>query len=289
MNGILISGGDSLETAHKIDTIVLDKTGTLTKGKPAVTDLIAADTMLGSMDDQSLLLYAASAERSSEHPLAEALVSKAKEQSLELMDSEDFSAVAGHGISARVGGRDILIGNEKLMRDNDIDVSVFKERAERLSEAGKTPVYIAIEGTLSGLVAIADTLKDGSVDAIRAIKALGVDVVMITGDNKRTAEAVASELDIGRVLSEVLPGDKAREIKKLQEEGRVVAMVGDGINDAPALAGADVGIAMGTGTDVAMEASDITLIGGELRSIVTAIALSRACIRRRGWEVLRTG
>lgn len=274
-NGILIRGGESLETAHKLNSIVLDKTGTLTRGAPSVTDIVVPEG--GSAD--TVLYYAASAEKGSEHPLGEAIVKKANERKLELKDAASFSAVPGHGISAVVEGKAVLLGNLKLMKDNGVDCAALEKEAERLSDEGKTPMFVAIDKHSSGIIAVADTLKENSKEAVEAFKRLGLEVAIITGDNRRTASAVARSLGVDRVLAEVLPEDKAREIKKLQAEGKVVAMVGDGINDAPALAQANVGIAIGTGTDVAMEASDITLIGGDLRSIATAVALSRATIR----------
>ncbi|MFQ5735242.1 MAG: heavy metal translocating P-type ATPase [Thermodesulfobacteriota bacterium] len=281
-NGILIRGGESLETAHKLNAIVLDKTGTLTKGEPSLTDLVTAPgaALKEGLDAEgSLLFYAASAEKGSEHPLGESIVKAAAERSIAVVDAEGFEAVPGHGISAKVAGAEVLIGNKKLMEDRSISTGGLTEAAGRLSDEGKTPIYVAVAGRPAGLLAVADTLKENSREAVAAFGRMGLEVAIITGDNKRTAAAIGRDLGVGRVLAEVLPEDKAREVKKLQDEGKVVAMVGDGINDAPALAQADVGIAIGTGTDVAMEASDITLIGGDLRSIVTAIALSRATIR----------
>jgi len=274
-NGILIRGGESLETAHKLNAIVLDKTGTLTNGTPSVTDIVTAK----GAAEESILYYAASAEKGSEHPLGEAIVKKADEKKLALKAAGSFSAVPGHGITATVDGKKVLLGNIKLMRDSGIDHTGLQKDAERLSDEGKTPMFVAVDGAALGLIAVADTLKENSRDAVAAFKRLGLEVAIMTGDNARTAAAVAKSLGVDRVLADVLPEDKAKEIKKLQDSGKVVAMVGDGINDAPALAQANVGIAIGTGTDVAMEASDITLIGGDLRSIVTAVALSRATIR----------
>jgi Cu+-exporting ATPase len=274
-NGILIRGGESLETAHKLNAIVLDKTGTLTRGAPSVTDIIVTP---GS-SEETVLYYAASAEKGSEHPLGEAIVRRADERKLRLKDAVSFSAVPGHGISAVVEGKEVLLGNLKLMKERGVECAGLEKDAERLSDEGKTPMFVALDKDLVGVIAVADTLKENSREAVEAFKRLGLEVAILTGDNRRTASAVAAALGVDRVLSEVLPEDKAREIKKLQDEGKVVAMVGDGINDAPALAQANVGIAIGTGTDVAMEASDITLIGGDLRSIVTAVALSRATIR----------
>ncbi|HEY4707792.1 MAG TPA: heavy metal translocating P-type ATPase [Thermodesulfobacteriota bacterium] len=273
-NGILIRGGESLETAHRINTIVLDKTGTLTKGEPSVRDIVAL-----SYSEEELISYAASAEKGSEHPLGEALVKRAGELGLVLSNPEEFEAIPGKGVLARVSGKEVLIGNDKLMYERRIEITEGAKAAERLSDEGKTPVFVAIDGRAAGVIAIADTLKENSKEAIEALKRLGLDIAIITGDNRRTARAIAKELGIDKVLAEVLPEEKASVVRKLQEEGRKVAMVGDGINDAPALAQADVGIAIGTGADVAMEASDITLIGGDLRAIVTAISLSRATIR----------
>jgi Cu+-exporting ATPase len=274
-NGILIRGGEALETAHKLDTIVLDKTGTLTKGQPSVKGAAP----LSGVSVEDMIFFAASAEKGSEHPLGEAIVRRAAELGIKPVDPAAFEALPGRGIKASVEGKEVLLGNERLLSEKGIDVTPARREAERFSDEGMTPVFLAAGGSLKGVIAIADTLKENSKEAIEAFRRLKLDVVIITGDNKRTARAVADELGVARVLSEVLPQDKAREVKKLQDEGRKVAMVGDGINDAPALAQADVGIAIGTGTDVAMEASDITLIGGDLRSIVTAIALSRATIR----------
>ncbi|GMR04930.1 MAG: heavy metal translocating P-type ATPase [Thermodesulfobacteriota bacterium] len=274
-NGILIRGGESLETAHKLNVIVLDKTGTITKGEPSLTDVVAED----GFGEDEILLYAGSAEKGSEHPLGEAIVNGAVERGIELTGPENFDAVPGMGIQARIKGRDVLLGNIKLMKEKGIKSGRLEEVSIKLSDEGKTPMFVALDGKAAGIVAVADTLKENSAEAISAFKSMGLEVAMITGDNRRTAAAIAKAIGIERVLSEVLPEDKAREIKKLQSEGKKVAMVGDGINDAPALVQADVGIAIGTGADVAMEASDITLIGGDLRAIVTAIALSRATIR----------
>ena len=282
-HGVLIKGGESLETAHQLDTIVLDKTGTITKGEPALTDVIAANGTgngaVGGVTESDLLRIVASAERGSEHPLGEAIVRGAAERGLALSDPRDFQAIAGHGIEATVDERRLLLGNVKLMRDRGIDVGTFEERAAALASEGKTPMYAALDGRFAGLVAVADQIKPESREAITAMRALGLDVVMMTGDNRRTAEAVARQVGIERVLADVLPEGKSAEVRRLQQEKRRVGMVGDGINDAPALAQADVGIAIGTGTDVAMEASDVTLIRGDLRGVVTAIGLSRSTIR----------
>ncbi|MCS7197912.1 MAG: heavy metal translocating P-type ATPase [Candidatus Bipolaricaulota bacterium] len=274
-HGILIRGGDALETAHKLTTIILDKTGTLTKGRPQVTDIM---TIPGVSAEQFVQL-AASVEQVSEHPLGEAIVKYAQEKQLTLEEAREFAAIPGHGIRAHLNGHQVLVGNLKLMRDENVVLDGLLEHAERFSAEGKTPVFIAQDGEALGVIAIADTVKEGAREAIAALKALGLEVVMITGDNKKTAEVIARQIGIEQVFAEVLPGEKAEIVKKLQAQGKVVAMVGDGINDAPALAQADVGIAIGTGTDIAMEASDITLVGGDLRGVVTAIALSRATVR----------
>jgi Cu+-exporting ATPase len=274
-NGVLIRGGESLETAHRINTIILDKTGTLTKGEPSLTDVIPAK----GWRKEELLMFAASAEKGSEHPLGEAVVRGAEDRGIKLAKAEAFDAIPGHGIKARIEGREVLLGTRKLMRDNKVAIDALEEKMKELELRGKTAMLIAIDGKAAGVIAVADTLKENSKEAVEALHKLGLEVAMITGDNERTAKAIAMQVGIDRVLAEVLPEDKAREVKKLQDEGRVVAMVGDGINDAPALAQADVGIAIGTGTDIAMEASDITLISGDLRGVVTAIELSKRTMR----------
>jgi P-type Cu+ transporter len=273
-NGVLIRGGEALETAHRLDTIVLDKTGTITRGEPALTDVAAH----AGFDENGLLRLVASAERGSEHPLGEAIVKGAAERGLGLSDPTAFNAVAGHGIEATVDGRSVLMGNAKLLADRSIE-NPAADAASAMAQAGKTPMFVAIDGRFAGVVAVADQIKPESAGAIAAMKAMGLEVIMMTGDNRRTADAVAAQVGIERVLAEVLPEHKAGEVKRLQQEGRTVGMVGDGINDAPALAQADIGLAIGTGTDVAIEASDITLIRGDLRGVVTAIRLSHATIR----------
>ena len=274
-NGILIKGGDSLETAHKLNTIILDKTGTITKGEPSLTDVIVS----GGFDENEFLKIVASAEKSSEHPLAAAIVRGAETRNLQFEKAENFNALEGRGIEARVAGKDLLLGNLRLMNERKIALNGAETTVEKLASEGKTPMFAAIDGKYAGIVAVADTIKPESKEAIRSLQNLGLEVVMMTGDNRRTAEAVAAQVGIKRVLAEVLPEGKSAEVKKLQAGKKVVGMVGDGINDAPALAQADVGIAIGTGTDVAIEASDITLIKGDLRGVVTAIALSKATIR----------
>jgi Cu+-exporting ATPase len=277
-NGVLIKGGESLETAHKLEVIVLDKTGTITRGEPALTDILKAGGTQEFAEDH-LLRLAASAERGSEHPLGEAIVREAEARGLALAQPTSFNAIMGQGIEAEVEGHRLLIGNTKLMSERHIELDGLLERTSKLAAEGKTPMYAVVDERLAGIFAVADRIKPESRAAIKAMQRLGLEVVMMTGDNRQTAEAVAREVGIQRVLAEVLPEGKANEIKRLQGEKRIVGMVGDGINDAPALAQADVGIAIGTGTDVAIEASDITLIKGDLRGVVTAVALSRATIR----------
>lgn len=273
--GILIKGGAALERAGAVTTVVLDKTGTVTQGRPALTDLLTIRTV----SEAELLHLAASAERGSEHPLGAALVRAAEERSLALADATHFRALAGHGIEATVEGHTILLGNTRLMTERGISVDALISQAEALAAAGKTPLYAALDGALAGLLAVADPVKTESLEAIASLQRLGMEVLLLTGDNRRTAEAVAKQVGVDRVLAEVLPEGKAAEIERLQSEGKTVAMVGDGINDAPALARADIGIAIGTGADVAIEAADITLIRADLRGVVTAIALSRATLR----------
>ncbi|MEO6059473.1 MAG: copper-translocating P-type ATPase [Candidatus Limnocylindria bacterium] len=274
-NGILIRSGDALQAAKRIDTIVLDKTGTITLGKPAVTDVVVAD----GFEADALLALAAAAERDSEHPLAAAIVESAAERGFARLEPTSFEAVPGYGIRALLGEQRVLVGKRAFLEAEEISVGALEEDASRLADEGKTPVFVAVDGRAAGVVAIADPVKPDSRGAIAALRRLGLQVVMITGDNHRTADAIARQVGVDRVLAEVLPVDKAYEVRKLQLEGRTVAMVGDGINDAPALAQADVGFAIGTGTDVAIEASDITLISGSLHGVVSAIAISRATMR----------
>ena len=274
-NGILIRSAEALETAHKVNTVVLDKTGTITKGTPALTDVLPAE---GFTADE-LLALTASAERDSEHPLAAAIVAGAEDRSLEITRASTFESITGQGVRAQVAGRSVLVGNARLLKESSVDASTLTADLERLAEDGKTPMLVAIDGRPAGVIGVADTIKDGSVAAIADLVARGIDVVMMTGDNRATAAAIARQVGITRVVAEVMPEHKAREVRRLQAEGRVVGMVGDGINDAPALAQADVGSAIGTGTDVAIEASDITLITGNLGGLVTAIDLSRATMR----------
>lgn len=273
-HGILVRGGEALEQTRKIDTIVLDKTGTLTRGKPAVTQIIPAN----GMSEEDLLRLAAAAEVGSEHPLGAAIVAQARDRGLDLVKAESFEAIAGRGIAARIGLQDVLVGNLALMRERSIELDGLAERAQTFAEAGATPMYLAVDGQAAGLIAVADTLRPESREAVELLGALGLEVWMLTGDNAATAATIARQAGIEHVLAEVLPGQKSDKVKELQAQGKTVAMVGDGINDAPALAQSDLGIAIGTGTDVAMAASDITLIGGDLRTIVTAIALSRKTV-----------
>ena len=273
--GVLIRSAEALETAHRLDTLILDKTGTLTKGHPELTDVIA----VGAIDKTELLGLVAAAERRSEHPLAEAIVAGARAQGMDVGEPDAFDSVTGKGVVASVAGRRVQVGNARLLVDAGVDAAPLEATTAALSADGKTPMLIAVDGRAVGVVAVADTLKDDAVAAVAALRRLGIEVVMLTGDNRRTAEAVGRVVGVDRVLAEVLPGDKAAEVRRLQGEGRRVGMVGDGINDAPALAQADVGIAMGTGTDVAIEAADVTLMSGELSGLVRAIALSKATMR----------
>jgi Cu+-exporting ATPase len=273
--GVLIKGGESLESAHKIDTVVFDKTGTLTKGEPLVTDLFP----LKPYSDNDLIKMAACVDMSSEHALAEAIVKKAREKNITLEYPDNFKVVEGHGVEADVEGKYVLLGSAKFMTDRKIDMKDFFSKSGVLAAEGKSLVFAAVDGKPAGLIAVADPLKNNSVQAMKRLKTLGLELVMLTGDNRKTAQTIASNAGIERVLAEVLPAEKASEIARLQSEGKTVAMVGDGINDAPALAKADVGIAIGTGTDVAMEVSDITLISGDLRGVAAAIQLSKQTIK----------
>ena len=272
--GVLIKDADALETVHSVRTIVLDKTGTITEGKPALTDILAT-----TVPEAELLRLAASAERGSEHPLASAIVKGAQSRQIALAEATHFQALSGRGIEAQVEGREVLIGNPALLQERNIDTALFDAEILRLSGEGKTPMLVAIDGQAAGVFAVADPVKATTPAAIARLKAMGIQVVMLTGDNRHTAEAVARQVDIERVLPEVLPEHKADEVKRLQAEGHIVAMVGDGINDAPALAQADVGIAIGTGTDVAIEAADVVLMRGDLHGVADAIELSRATMR----------
>lgn len=274
-HGILIKNAEALETAHKIDTVVLDKTGTITLGKPTVTDIIA----LNRLDNDEILSLAAAVEQNSEHPLAEAIVNSAKEKGLNILKVENFKALPGLGVTASLNGTSVLLGSLKLMQDRGFDSDAVKEHTNKLANEGKTPILIAFNQKLVGLIAVADPIKADSARAITNLQNMGIEVVMLSGDNQQTAEGIARQLGIERVLAEVLPDEKVTHVKMLQQEGKLVAMVGDGINDAPALAKADVGIAIGTGTDIAMEAGDITLIKGSLTGVVTAIQLSKATMR----------
>ena len=280
--GILIRSAEALETAHGLDTIVLDKTGTITEGKPRLTDVLS----VGGFDDDEVLRIVASVERSSEHPLATAIVTGAKERGLELVDATDFDSVTGQGVTARVLDHDVLVGNRRLLSAYGVDEEPLVLVEERLAAQGKTPMLVAIDRRPAGVVGVADTLKEGSAAAVAALKERGIAVVMMTGDNRTTAAEIARQVGIERVLAEVLPEHKAEEVRRLQGEGRVVGMVGDGINDAPALAQADVGSAIGTGADVAIESSDITLISGALSGLVTAIDLSRSTMRNIRQDLL---
>ena len=273
--GILIKGGEALETTQGVRTVVLDKTGTITEGKPVLTDF---DRFM-DIPENELLALCAGAERGSEHPVARAIVEGAQKRGLTLAEPQDFRAVPGRGIAATVGGRALLAGNLRLMQENGVDVASAVGDGSRLSAQGRTLLYLALDGKLAALMAAADTVKPTSRQAIERLRAMGVEVAMITGDNRRTAEAIAREVGVERILADVLPQDKASEVEKLQQAGRRVAMVGDGINDAPALVQADVGMAIGTGTDVAVESADVVLMRGDLREVPAAIALSRATIR----------
>lgn len=273
--GILIKSGEALESTHKINTIVFDKTGTITEGKPEVTDIVTVE----SIERKILLQLAASAEKGSEHPLGEAIVKAAEKENLEFFKVDKFTALPGLGIEVEIQGQNLLLGNRRLLLDRNIDLAHLEDQSDRLAGEGKTPMYIAMGEKPAGIIAVADVVKGSSANAIKKLHEMGIQVAMITGDNRRTAEAIAKQVGIDIVLAEVLPQDKANEVKKLQAEGRKVAMVGDGINDAPALAQADIGIAIGSGTDVAMESADIVLMRSDLMDVPTAIQLSKSTIR----------
>jgi Cu+-exporting ATPase len=274
-NGILIRSGDALQASENLKAIILDKTGTITKGEPALTDVVVTP----GHHEADVLRLTASLERGSEHPLGEAIVKGAEGRNLTLSDAQAFAAIPGHGVSGRIDGHDVLFGNAKLMSDRSVAIDMLQADWGRLANEGKTPMYVSVDGKAAGLIAVADTVKRDSKAAIEVLKHLGIEVVMLTGDNERTGRAIARQVGIDRVLAEVLPDDKAHEVQKLQLEGKSIGMVGDGVNDAPALAQADVGFAIGTGTDVAIEASDVTLIKGSLMGVVTAIEISRATMR----------
>lgn len=273
--GVLIKSGGALEKTHKIQTIIFDKTGTITEGKPEVTDILT----INGMTEDELLVLAASAEKGSEHPLGEAIVQGAEKKALTLLKTQVFNAIPGHGIEVTIENQTLLLGNKKLMTDRGISLEAVEANSDALAGEGKTPMFISKDGQLVGIIAVADTVKASSLQAIEKLHKMGLEVAMITGDNKQTAEAIAKQVGIDRVLSEVLPEEKANEVKKLQAEGKTVAMVGDGINDAPALAQADIGIAIGSGTDVAMESADIVLMRSDLMDVPTAVELSKATIK----------
>jgi len=278
--GVLIKGGEALQRAGAVTTVVLDKTGTVTEGRPTVTEMMLAPGASPVVADEAeLLRLVASLEAMSEHPLADAVVGHARDRGIALAQADGFHSVTGRGATGVVGGRPVAVGNALLMEGDGVDVAPLRERAERLAEQGRTPVYAAVDGVLAGLIAVADPIRESSRAAIRRLHAMGLEVVMLTGDNARTADAVAREAGIRTVVAEVLPEGKVAEVRRLQAAGKTVAMVGDGINDAPALAQADVGVAIGTGTDVAMEAADVTLMRGDLRGVASAITLSRKTMR----------
>ncbi|HEX8849443.1 MAG TPA: heavy metal translocating P-type ATPase, partial [Gemmatimonadaceae bacterium] len=282
--GVLIKGGEALQRAGDVRTVVLDKTGTVTEGRPTVTDLVPASNDrfagdAGAGGGTELLALVASIESSSEHPLADAVVRRARDQRLRLRPVESFASHTGQGVTGVVDGRALAVGNETLMSEWAVRVEPLRDAAHRLSAEGKTPVYVAVDGELAGVIAVADPIKETSREAIARLHRMGLEVVMLTGDNERTAEAVARQAGVDRVVAGVLPDGKVAEIRRLQGEGKVVAMVGDGINDAPALAQADVGMAIGTGTDVAVEAGDVVLMRGDLRSAAQAVELSRRTMR----------
>ena len=273
--GVLFKGGEHLENTQAIDTVVLDKTGTVTKGEPSLTNMIVAD----GFEKEAVLQLVATAENQSEHPLAQAIVKGVQEQGIDLLTAEGFEALPGYGIEATVDGKVLLVGTRKLMNERQVDLLHYEAQMENLENEGKTAMLIAIDNKIAGVIAVADTVKETSKEAIRRMHELGLNVIMLTGDNTRTAQAIADEVEIDQVIAEVLPEQKSEEIRKLQEAGRNVAMVGDGINDAPALAMANIGMAVGTGTDIAIEAADITLMRGDLNSVADAIMMSRKTMR----------
>jgi Cu+-exporting ATPase len=274
--GILFKNSEALERAGRLSTVVLDKTGTITRGQPAVTDIVVP---AGQQSEKELLRLAASVEKGSEHPLGEAILAEAGERGLALSDPQGFQAQVGQGVSAQVDGKQIHVGNLRMIAERGMSLNGLADQVERLQSEAKTVMTVAIDEEVQGLIAVADTIKPGSVEAIHQLHEMKLQVVMITGDNRQTAQAIAREAQVDTVLAEVLPGDKAAEVKKLQEQKQVVAMVGDGINDAPALAQADVGIAIGTGTDVALASAPIVLISGDLRGVTRAVKLSRSTLR----------
>lgn len=273
-NGILIKGGEALESAHKVNTVIFDKTGTITEGKPKVTDIV-----LNNVEEEYLIKIASSAEKGSEHPLGEAIVRYGEEKNIQIEKVDNFKAIPGAGIQVTINNENILLGNRKLMNDNNINLKDLEEKSNILASQGKTPMYIAVDGSLSGIIAVADVVKESSKKAIDILHNMGIKVAMVTGDNVKTANAIASQVGIDMVLAEVLPEDKSKEVEKLQNQGKFVAMVGDGINDAPALAKADIGIAIGSGTDVAIESADIVLMKSDLMDVPTAIKLSNETIK----------
>lgn len=274
--GVLFKGGEALELTHRVGVVVFDKTGTITEGKPEVTDVATVPS--GGMSGDELLRLAASAEKGSEHPLGDAIVRSAEKRGLQLSSAEQFAAIPGHGIEVTVDGKRLLLGNARLMAERGIEVESMAAEADRLASEGKTPMLVAVDGAPAGIIAVADVVKENSRAAIAKLHEMGIEVAMITGDNRKTAAAIATQVGIDRVLAEVLPEDKSREVKRLQEEGKRVAMVGDGINDAPALAQADIGIAIGSGTDVAIESADVVLVKSDISDVITAIKLSRSTI-----------
>ena len=273
--GILIRNGDALQQAGKLDTIILDKTGTITEGRPGVTSIVA----LGEWNEENLLQWAASLEQGSEHPLAEAIVDAAKAKNIELLKVDQFNAIVGHGVEAQLEGKSLLLGNARLMHDRNIDSAALDAQASELAQQAQTPMYMAVDGKAAGLISVSDAIKADSKEAIKRMQDLGLKVVLLTGDNQSTADAVARQVGISEVIAEVLPQHKSDKVASLQAQGELVAMVGDGINDAPALARADVGFAIGTGTDVAIESADITLMRGSIHSVVDAITISKATVR----------